>query len=418
MTGRPDAVAVPAGPVRGHRWLADGLAVLTLVLLVAACAALYVVYAGEPSLRRNGLGALVVDFFQSGVIGFALGFGGVGWLLARRLPRNPIGWCFLLGGFVWAAGALGDAYVELALTGHVALGAFARTNAVFSFFGWIFSMPLSVQLPLLLLPNGRLLSPRWRPAVWTVVGGVLIGSLGFATIPGVIEGTDPARRLVNPMGVRALGPLPEVLAYVGAGLLLVGMLAGSAAVVLRFRRSRGVERQQMRWIALGGCGVLLGPITALLPVIPDGVSAVAGTMGIAAVPVCVGVAVLRYRLYDLGRVVSRTASYAVVTAMLLGVYLTLVTTSARLLPAGSSLTVAASTLAVAALFQPLRRRVQKIVDRRFNRTGYDADRTVAAFTQQLREEVHLGVVQRDLLTVVHQALEPSQATLWLREEAR
>lgn len=415
MSGRSDAVAIAAGPVRGYRWFADALAVLTLVLLVAACAALYV---AEPSLRRNSLGALVIGSFQSGVLPFALGFGGVGWLLARRLPRNPIGWCFLLGGFVWAAGALSDAYVELAMTGHVALGAFARTNAVFSFFGWIFSMPLSVQLPLLLLPDGRLLSPRWRPAVWIVVGGVLIGTLGFATIPGVIEGTDPARDLVNPMGVRALGPLPEILAYIGAGLLLVGMLAGSVSVVVRFRRSRGVERQQMRWIAFGGCGVLLGPITALLPVIPDGVSAVAGTMGIVAVPVCVGVAVLRYRLYDLGRLVSRTASYAAVTAMLLGVYLTLVTTSARLLPGESSLTVAASTLAVAALFQPLRRRVQKIVDRRFNRTGYDADRTVAAFTQQLREEVHLGVVQRDLLAVVHQALEPSQATLWLRDEAR
>jgi hypothetical protein len=176
-----------------------------------------------------------------------------------------------------------------------------------------------------------------------------------------------------------------------------------------------VERQQLRWVAFGGCCVLLGPITALTPGVPDWIGNVGGNIGILAVPVCVAVAVLRYRLYDLGRVVSRTVSYAVITALLLGVYLLLVTTSTRLLTDGSSLAVAASTLAAAALFQPLRRRVQAIVDRRFNRARYDADRTVEAFTRSLRADVALDAVRSDLLGAVHETLQPTDAQLWLRE---
>ena len=133
---------------------------------------------------------------------------------------------------------------------------------------------------------------------------------------------------------------------------------------------------------------------------------------------CLGVAVLRYRLYDLGRVVSRTVSYAVITALLVGVYLVLVTASARLLPDGSSLAVAASTLAAAALFQPLRRRVQTLVDRRFNRGRYDAERTLAAYTNRLRDQVDLDAVSSDLLHVVHETLQPASAGLWLRDVAR
>lgn len=401
----------PAGTA-ARRWLADAIALLSLVLLATACTAFLI---ADPSLRRMNLGELLILFVQSGSLVFVLGFGGVGWVLARRLPHNAIGWCFLLGGLVWAALAADDAYVDLALTGHVALGPFARANATFSVFGWILSMPLSVQLPLLLLPDGRLLSHRWRPALWLVVGGVLIGSLGFATIPGVIEGTDPARHLVNPMGVRAFGPLPKILALSGAAMLLIGMAAGTAALVIRFRRSNGVQRQQLRWVALGGGCVLLGPATGLLPGIPVGVGGALGTVGILGVPLCVGVAVLRYRLYDLGRVVSRTVAYAVVTALLLGVYLALVSVLVRLLPGGSSLAVAASTLAAAALFQPLLKRVQVVVDHRFNRARYDADGAVATFTKQLRDEVDLDAVRSDLLRTVQDTLQPASVGLWLRD---
>ena len=399
----------------GRRRLANAIAVLIVLLVVASVIVLFI---AEPQIRLGEPVTATLAFLSSGEHLFAVGFGAVGWLLARRRPANAIGWCFALGGLVWAGGALGGAWVELAVRGYVDVTVLVRILATHNVFGWILSMPLSVQLPLLLLPNGRLLSRRWRPAVWVVIGGVIVGTLGFSTIPGVIEGTDPALHLVNPLGLEQWQPLPQAMALTGAGMLLLGMAAGIVAVVLRFRRATGVERQQLRWVAFGGCCVLLGPITALTVGIPDWVGNIGGNVGILAVPVCVAVAVLRYRLYDLGRLVSRTVSYVVITALLLGVYLLLVTALAQLLPDGSSLAVAASTLAAAALFQPLRRRVQGVVDRRFNRARYDADRTVEDFTRTLRNEVDLDAVRSNLVEAVHGTLQPTMARLWMREPSR
>ncbi len=398
---------------RQLRWLTDGIAVVSLALLVGAAWMTYRL-PGD----RMGLGELAVSTLSNGSLPFVLGFGGVGWLLARRLPGNAVGWSFAVGGLMWAAGAAGDAWGDLAAADSREVSALARIVTNLGAFSWLFSMPASVHLPLLLLPNGQLLSSRWRAAVVVLAAGVVLGALGFATIPGVIQATDPAQHLVNPLGVRWLGPLPLVVGLTGAGLLLAGMLAGAVAVVLRFRRSRGVERQQMRWVAAGGCCVLLGPLFAFIPGLPDAVDSIAGSLAILAIPACVGVAVLRYHLYDLGRIVSRALSYAVVTAVLLGLYVAGVTSAARLAPGNSSLAVAASTLAVAALFQPLRRRVQSAVDHRFNRARYDADRTVDAFTRRLRDEVDLDAVRADLLQVVHGTVQPTSAGLWLRDGSR
>ena len=413
MTG-PVRVGADTAPDNdpGRPWLANGIAAATSLMLAATLIAISV---GVPEIRHGTALSAVLRFVSSGELLFAVGFGTVGWLLARRRPRNMIGWSFALGGLVWAGGAFGGAWVELAMQGHVAVTVFVRILASQNVFGWILSMPLSVQLPLLFLPDGRLLSRRWRPAVWVVISGVIIGTIGFTTLPGIIEGTNPAMHLVNPLGLRALEPLPQAMALTGAGMLLLGMVAGIASLVLRFRRATGVERQQLRWVAFGGCCVLLGPITALTPGVPEWVGNVGGNIGILAVPVCVGVAVLRYRLYDLGRVVSRTVSYVVITALLLGVYLVLIAASTQLVGAGSSLAVAASTLAAAALFQPLRRRVQALVDRRFNRARYDADRTVDAFARTLRHQVDLDAVRSGLLAAVDDALQPTSARLWLRE---
>lgn len=391
------------------RLLADLIAVLTLGLLTVSEVAAYAI--GD----SPGFWQLAVEQLGAGTLPFVLSFGGVGWLLARRLPGNAIGWSFALGGLLWSIGAAGDAYYAVALDRQTELGPLTRIAANISLHSWIFAMPFSIQLPLQLLPDGRLLSRRWRPVVWLIGAGVVVGSFGFATIPGVIDGTDPARQLVNPLGLRAAGPVPEVLALAGAAMLLVGMLAGAVALVLRFRRSRGVERQQMRWVAAGGCCVLMSPVTGLTPGLPEGLSAAIGTLGIAAVPVCVGVAVLRYRLYDLGRVVSRTVSYVVVTGLLVAVYLSVVTGTARLAPGSSSLAVAASTLAAAALFQPLRRRVQRGVDHRFNRARYDADRTLEEFRRRLRDEVDLTAVRADLIAVVQGTVQPATVGIWLRE---
>jgi hypothetical protein len=248
----------------------------------------------------------------------------------------------------------------------------------------------------------------------------VLSTVGLFTDPGRID-QPRYYRLDNPFGVAVLGPAPELLATAGIVVLLCCLALGVVVVVRRYRTSVGVERQQLRWVALGGCCALVGIAFSTAsqdPGLRGVVAGVGGVVGMSALPACIGVAALRYRLYDLGRVVSRTVSYAVLTALLLLVYLGTVTTSARLLPDGSSLAVAGSTLAAAAVFQPLRRRIQAAVDRRFNRARYDADRTVEAFTRRLRDEVDLDAVRTDLLGVVHGTLQPASVGLWLRGDAR
>ena len=392
-----------------RRRVGDGMALVSLLLLIGGIATVVV---AEP--------ASLVTYIVTG-LGLVGGFGAVGWVLVRRLPDNPIGWSFSIAGLLWGTMVVAHGLAALALSGRVELGSFARGCALLDTWGWMLSVPFSVSVPLLLLPNGRLLSRRWRPVVVALLVGVAVGTIGFVTQPGPIDAGPPYGNLVNPLGVDQLGWIPMALFVFGAATNMLGAVAGVVAITVRFRRSRESEHQQLRWVVLGGCLTLVG-IAASLGSGGNNAREIAlwivMVAGITALPVCVGVAVLRYRLYDLGRLVSRTASYAVVTALLLGVYLTLVTTSTQLLPDGSSLAVAASTLAAAALFQPLRRRVQTLVDRRFNRARYDADRTAAAFTVQLRQEVDLDTVRSDLLTVVHQALEPSRATIWLRGDTR
>jgi len=382
--------------------LADGIAALSVLLFLVGTVFLRI---AEPDA---GIGAVVNS------AAFILGFGGMGWLLARRLPQNPLGWSLSVGGFMWAlSGAVGG-WAQLALTGHVGLGAVARLCVLLDGFDWIFAMPFSVQLPLLLLPDGQLISRRWRPAAWLLLAGGTLGTLGFLTIPGHIEGTAPERHLVNPLGVRLLGSVPRAVAILGAASLLLGMLIGVAAVVVRFRRSHGVQRQQLLWVVLGGCLLLLAPLAAFLPAIPPAISNVVSALAIFALPVCIAIAVLRYKLYDLGRLVSRTASYATVSAILIGLYAGLVTLSASVASGTSSLTVAAATLAAAALFQPMRRRVQGVIDQRFNRARFDAARTVEEFSLRLRDEVELDAVRADLVAVVGTTMQPTVVFLWLR----
>jgi hypothetical protein len=203
------------------------------------------------------------------------------------------------------------------------------------------------------------------------------------------------------------------VAFVGLVLYAASLPAALLCVVLRFRAARGVERQQLRWVVAGGVIAVL----ALLP-LPgmDELHTVLGILGVVIVPVSVAVAVLRYRLYDLDRIISRTLAYGLLTVLLGLGYAAVVLLGGRLLPGSSSLTVAAATLAVAALFSPLRRRVQNLVDRRFNRRRYDAARTVEGFAARLRDQVDLDVLHTELLAVVNQTMQPTLASLWLRPQ--
>ena len=390
-----------------HRRVANAVAVLSTLILASAQV---ITYLTDP--------AAVVGYLIAGAA-FTLGFGGVGWLLWHRLPHNPIGWCFSLAAPSAAVAYLAHAWATFALADRDT-GSLTRAAAMLDTNGWIVAVPLAITLPLLVLPGGRLISARWRPVVWMAVVGCAAASVGTVTQPGPID--QPLyRHLDNPFGVSGLGRASQMLALGGLTAMLVATVAGVVAVVLRFRRSAGIERQQLRWVALGGCFAVLGISVSTQSQEPGGRGLVAGitsAIAMSLLPSCIGVAVLRYRLYDLGRVVSRTVSYAVLTALLVTVYLVIVTASARLVPDGSSLTVAASTMAVAALFSPLRRRVQTSVDRRFNRARYDSDRTVESFTRRLRVEVDLDDVRADLLDVVRDTLQPTTAGLWLRDPRR
>jgi hypothetical protein len=251
--------------------------------------------------------------------------------------------------------------------------------------------------------------------VTAVTGAGLVLAAG-SLMPGRLEATS----IANPFALAGpAGTVATVLFDAGLGLHAASAVAALVSLVLRFRASRGVERQQLRWVAAGGAAAVAG----LLPTILVGlgiaprVNDLVVYPAVLCVPVAVAVAVLRYRLWDLDRLVSRTVTYALVTGLLVLPYLLAVPAAGRLAAGTGSLGVAAATLAAAAVFQPLRRRVQALVDRRFNRRRYDAARTLDRFAARLRDQVDLDALRAELLVVVDQTMQPTQASLWLRPPA-
>ncbi|MDQ6688008.1 MAG: hypothetical protein M3Z50_10460 [Actinomycetota bacterium] len=326
----------------------------------------------------------------------------VGALLARRRSSNPVGWLLAGWGLVWAVELFAQSYANSASTRPD-----ARPGAGWvAWFGTVIWHPAFVLLAFLVLtfPHGRLLSPRWRVLAWLTVGVYGLLAVAAALSPQAVHGFYPHAAIV----VRT--PLSGV-ADATFGLLLGGqllvLLAAMGSLVIRLVRSRGEERQQIKWfvytvviavvVFIGGIVVLGGGY--LLPVF-------------AAIPVGTAVAVLRYRLYAIDRIVSRTVSYAALSGVLVAVYVGLVTVLGQLV-GHSSIAVASATLAVAALFQPLRRRVQTGVDRRFNRDRYDRSAVVDAFSRRLRQELNLDALSTDLVAIVRQTVQPVNVSIWL-----
>jgi hypothetical protein len=278
-------------------------------------------------------------------------------------------------------------------------------------------------LAVLLFPDGQPPSPRWRWVLWVYlaasalwVGGALIASVG--AIAGHHIRVDASGNLLvlsHPAGSAAWWGVVEA---VFLPVLAICWLGSVAAQVLSYRHSSGERRQQLKWLAGGSALAAAGiPLAAALsgrPGILGVVGDIAG-IGLLGLPVCMGVAILRYRLFDIDRLISRTLAYAIVTGLLVGVYAGLVLLTTQVFRVHTPVAVAASTLAAAALFNPVRQRVQKAVDRRFNRARYDADQTVAAFAARLKDAVDLDSVRDDLAGVVHQALEPSHVSVWISQ---
>jgi hypothetical protein len=361
-------------------------------------------------IRPLTLGLLAQS--AAGVLAYPLGYAAIGLVLTLRRPANPIGWLYAASGLLWAL-VIPFAPLFALVDDPRSLPLAVKLTMVPLLNIWAPAVALGITLPFLLLPDGRLRSRRWRPVVAATVAGAAMLVVGASLTPGR-QWTDPIP-IDNPLGLGGVaGTVAAAVTLAGLGLYALGLLAALACVVLRFRDSRGVERQQLRWVAAGAAVAVL----VLLPLpgqqdLPGFVEPVA----LLCVPASVAVAVLRYRLWELDRLVSRTVTYALVTGLLVLPYLLILPAATRVAQEAGSLAVAAATFAAAALFQPLRRRVQDLVDRRFNRRRYDAARTVEAFAARLRDQLDLDALSAELLAVVDQTVAPTTASLWLRPPA-
>jgi hypothetical protein len=381
---------------------------------VVAVASLTVFIAANLVYPSDDADLLWIGMF-TGILG---AFVVVGAILSTRVPGNAVGPVLLLSGALLATTiAVGAVSVMGARTG-------AMSPEVVALAGHIndagFTLPIIVVLigvPLI-FPDGRLLSPRWR---WIVVLAVV--AYGSSLVAQVF-GPDPigAAEVPNPLAVPARFPVLEVLDAFANGSSVIGFGAAIAAVVVRYRRGDPIERQQLKWPAASVALALVFPVAFVAPPgLAADIAFLIGLVALLTLPICIGIAVLRYRLYEIDRVISRTLSWAIVTGTLLAVFVATVVGLQGLLDdltQGGTLAVAASTLVAFALFQPLRRRVQHAVDRRFDRARYDGERTAAGLADRLRHEVDLGAVGVSLTGAVERSLRPTTVGLWLRDQDR
>jgi hypothetical protein len=350
----------------------------------------------------------------------AVVFSTVGAVVASRRPEHPVGWLFCVVGLVGGVRHLGAEYATYALPmSHESLAGGAAAAAWISSWLWVPHVGLMVFLGLV-FPSGLLPTARWRPFAWLIVVALLVGTVALALSPGPLSGLGPIQ---NPFGIegarRVVGPAHALvwsLALVAASSLLV-----------RLRRAKGMERQQIKWVAfagavaaIGGALTYVGGPEAMSVWWVQRVGLALIVVGFAGVPIAMSVAILRYRLYDIDLIINRALVYGPLTAMLALMYFGGVVglqAALRVLTGQeSTLAVVASTLAIAALFNPLRRRIQGIIDRRFYRRKYDARQTLDAFSATLRNETDLETLNGDLVGVVRKTMQPAYASLWLRPD--
>jgi uncharacterized membrane protein YtjA (UPF0391 family) len=410
---------VTPGPAGGRpRWAVSEVAAWSLLVLIIVLTAADMPLGYATRWAGSGAGVNLVVFLI--LLPVVL----VGFVVARRQPGNPMGWMFLALALLGVLSGVGSDYAwySYQLGHHLPL---AAVGVVFAPY-WC---PLLVTLPLtiLLFPDGRLPSRRWRPVLWAylVVGASWPVSVYVVTIGAIAAGDV---HLVPGGDLSAVDSPAGSSAWLGSfeGLILPVLaafwLAFVASQVLSWRRASGERRQQLKWL-MSGAAVCMAAVavTAIVGTLDRSASPAVqvvvdvASVGIAALPVSIGVAILKYRLYDIDRIISRTLAYAIVTGLLVGVYAGLVLLSTEVFKFHSTVAVAAATLAAAALFNPVRRRVQRRVDRWFNRARYDADQMVAGFAARLKDTVDLDSVRDDLAGVVHQALEPAHVSLWIAD---
>ena len=377
--------------------LAWSICGLTVVLIVCAVAL--------AALDRSDVAAAVV--FPLALTVSAT----VGGLVASRRPENPVGWFFLGSAGCFALAQVAAEYATYGLPG-------AQAMAWLLSWLWLPGVTLLLFFLPLYFPDGRLVSPRWRWLVRVALVFTVGGALFSAFSPGEIQDEG----IVNPLGVEALGPVSDLLSTFVFVVYFALLFASAASLVVRFRRSGSVERQQIKWLALAALAIPIWFLTnAPIEEASRAVFVVLDALIVSSlIPVAAGIAILRYRLYDIDVVINRALVYGSLTVMLALVYVGSVVGLQAALRAlsgqESTLAVVASTLAIAALFNPLRRRVQALVDRRFYRRKYDAAKTLEAFNARLREETDLDALSSDVVGVVRETMQPEHVSLWLRPE--
>ena len=399
-------------PAASHRILSSRVAAAVGAVTLAFAIAILVVDAvfliqGDPGAFLFSLTFVIL------IANLAI----VGGLLASRRPDNRIGWLLLTAGLFEGIGIAGTIYARLdALVGGGRLPLVVPA----AWLGQVLVTPaigiLVIFLPII-FPSGHLPGPRWRYFVGFALVAMTIGMIASATQPGPLDNIDG---MENPLLLPSpLGDWVQVLGQLSTATAAVGFLTAVGSLVLRFRRSHGIERQQLKWflfVASISATCLAVSIVLVTGPISDA-AWILGLVTMAFVPIAIGVAVLRYRLYEIDRIVSRVVGYALVTAAIAALFVTVVLVAEALLAPfteANSLAVVASTLIVATVFQPLRRAIQRTVDRRFDRSTVDADRAVALLADRLRAAVELDGLQADVLQTVAGTVHPVTARIWLR----
>jgi hypothetical protein len=412
---------------RAASWLAWSLAALSVAMFVAA--SLLSVLARSP-----GDVTLVAAISETISFVLFLAFPIVGALVASRRPRNPIGWILLADGLLWMILAVTDSYLVYGVARPGSVPFPVTVGALGNTWLWVPTVGLLGIYLILLFPDGQLPSRGWRPLALFSGAVIVLLSVAEGLAPGPLENQGGVR---NPFGIEALPWLVGV-AQIITPLLPLCILASAVSMVLRFRRSRGEVRQQIKWVAfvtsLVGLLYLCAMIVSQLLFVLRGGGSLPPTpwwldllfsvavLGFAAVPVAIGFAVLRYRLYDIDIIINRTLVYGSLTAMLVAIYFSGVATTQLLFRTLTGqeqqpqFAVVVSTLAIAALFNPLRHRIQSFIDRRFYRRKYNARKTLEEFSAKLRDETDLETLNRDLAGVIDETLQPAHISLWLRRE--
>jgi hypothetical protein len=390
-------------------WALWALAILGL--LVTAWLDHLLRQAGRPDLAQETAGVEPVLVVLSATT--------VGAVLASRRPTHPVGWLLLALGLFMAAAIVAQAYADygfqarpgaLPAVSYVALYGPATLGAMLGCIGFI----------LLLTPTGSLPSPRWRWWARVMVAAPVVSLVATLLLPNSLH--SDYQTLDNPLALRAFGGALRAALWVALAITVSAVLVAAGSLVVRFRRAHGVERQQLRWVALAAAVVAPAALvllaaaatTTLLTLFNWALFNWALAVCVTILPLAIGAAILRYRLYDLDRIISRTLAYGLLTVLLGGGYAAVVLGLGQLLGRDSPLLVAGATLAVAAVFQPARRRIQAAVDRRFNRRRHDAAQRIAAFSDRLRQQVDLDELTAEFLAVVEETMQPTTASMWLR----